>query len=78
MITAYRLFGWLAAAAAGWWAVEGAIRLGWGEGSRSLLAVAFAAVAAASVATCRWRAVWWKDAEALDNHRRQREAPQRR
>lgn len=69
MITAYRLFGWLAAAAAGWWAVEGALRIGWGEGSRSLLAVSFAAVAAAAVAICRWRAVWWKLADETDRIR---------
>ena len=66
MITAYRLFGWVAAAAAGWWALEGAIRLGWGEGSRSLFAAGAAAVAAATLASCRWRARWWSDADKLD------------
>ena len=70
MITAYRAFGWVAAAAAGWWVLEAVVRLGWGEGSRSLLAVAFAAVAAASVATCRWRALWWKLADETDRNRR--------
>lgn len=69
MITAYRLFGWVAAAAAGWWALEGAIRLGWGEGSRSLLAVGAAAVAAATMAACRWRLTGWKDADELDREK---------
>jgi hypothetical protein len=70
VITAYRAFSWVAAAAAGWWVLEAIVRLGWGEGSRSLLAAAFAAVAAASVATCRWRAVWWKLADEKDRTRK--------